>query len=192
MSHILQLGGTMIGSARSARFRTKEGRKEACKQLVERRVDGLICIGGDGSLTGANLLKSEWKEHLASLGLGDSSLSSFDVVGLVGSIDNDLIGFTQTIGADSALHRIIHSVDCIVSTAVSHGRTFIIEVMGRSSGYLALAASIICGSDWVFIPGFDLFLLVTKKPKFSVVQNVQSTRDRGSRTCASASWRDER
>ncbi len=152
VSHILQLGGTVIGSARSDKFRTKEGRKEACKQLLTRKVDGLVCVGGDGSLTGANLLRTEWSEHLASLGVSSASSSSLDIVGMVGSIDNDLIGFTQTIGADSALHRIIHAVDCIVSTAVSHGRTFIIEVMGRSSGYLALAASMICGSDWVFIP----------------------------------------
>ena len=104
---------------------------------------------GDGSLTGADLLRSEWPEHC---GGGGEKEATLDIVGLVGSIDNDLIGFSQTIGADSALQRIIHSVDCIVSTAVSHGRTFVIEVMGRSSGYLALAAAMICGADWVFIP----------------------------------------
>ncbi len=151
VAHILQLGGTVLGTARSSRFRTKEGRGEACKQFAAKGIDGLVCIGGDGSLTGANLLREEWADHIASLGLS-SSLPPLDVVGLVGSIDNDLIGFTQTIGADSALHRIISAVDSIISTALSHGRTFVIEVMGRSSGYLALAASMICGADWVFIP----------------------------------------
>jgi 6-phosphofructokinase 1 len=153
VSHILQLGGTILGTARSDRFRKLEGRREACRQLASKDVDGLVCIGGDGSLTGANFLRTEWADHKKALGLDEGgTLPHLDVVGMVGSIDNDLAGFTQTIGADSALHRIISAVDSIVSTALSHGRTFVIEVMGRSSGYLALAAAMICGADWVFIP----------------------------------------
>ena len=153
VAHILQLGGTILGTARSDRFRTMEGRRAACQQLASKDVDGLVCIGGDGSLTGANFLRTEWAEHKKALGIdGSNSMPLLDIVGMVGSIDNDLAGFTQTIGADSALHRIISAVDSIVSTALSHGRTFVIEVMGRSSGYLALAAAMICGADWVFIP----------------------------------------
>lgn len=156
VSHMMQQGGTVLGTARSQDFRTPQGRKEACFHLASRRIDGLVCIGGDGSLTGASFLRTEWESHVKALQQenrlqGEVSVS-LDIVGMIGSIDCDVIGFTQTIGADSALHRIIHSVDCITSTAVSHGRTFIIEVMGRACGYLALAAAMVCGADWVFIP----------------------------------------
>lgn len=156
VAHIMSQGGTMLGTARSQQFRSVEGRKEACFQLALRRIDGVVCVGGDGSLTGASKLRVEWAGHVAALvkegRLAEAVVDTLDIVGAVGSIDNDLIGFTQTIGADSALHRIIHSIDCVASTAVSHGRTFIVEVMGRNCGYLALAAAMVCGADWVFIP----------------------------------------
>ena len=156
VSHIMQNGGTMLGTARSEAFREQAGRREACFQLCSRGIDSLVCIGGDGSLTGASILRTEWAEHVETLikshRLLETCNRTLDLVGLVGSIDNDLIGFTQTIGADSSLQRIAFSIDCIVSTAASHGRTFIVELMGRSSGYLALASAMITGADWVFIP----------------------------------------
>ena len=156
---IIQRGGTIIGSARSETFRTKEGRLEAARNLVAAGIDSLIVIGGDGSLTGAELFRREWPEHLDAIAgerpadPGAPPLSrSFTVVGLVGSIDNDFLGTDMTIGADTALHRITEAIDAICSTASSHQRTFIVEVMGRHCGYLALMAAIATGADAVLIP----------------------------------------
>lgn len=156
---ILNQGGTVIGSARCVEFREREGRLQAARNLIERNIDSLIVIGGDGSLTGANLFRQEWPDLLAELAqqgyisqdVADNR-AKLSIVGLVGSIDNDMFGTDMTIGADTALHRITEAVDALTSTASSHKRTFIVEVMGRNCGYLALMSSLAAGANWVFIP----------------------------------------
>ncbi len=156
---ILHRGGTVIGSARSAEFCTVEGRRQAVYNLVTKGIDALVVIGGDGSLTGANVLQTEWKEHIVVL-LEQKKITqklakrheSIAITGLVGSIDNDMYGTDMTIGADTALFRITEAIDAISSTAASHQRTFVVEVMGRNCGYLALMAALAGSADWVFIP----------------------------------------
>jgi 6-phosphofructokinase 1 len=156
---IIQQGGTVIGTARCAEFRTREGRRQAAKNLVEHAISRLVVIGGDGSLTGASVFRQEWPELLAEL-VEQGELDEADadahpqlaVVGLVGSIDNDMFGTDMTIGADTALHRITEAVDAISSTAASHQRTFVIEVMGRHCGYLALMSALATGANWILIP----------------------------------------
>ncbi|KAM8849924.1 ATP-dependent 6-phosphofructokinase, platelet type isoform 3-T3 [Spinachia spinachia] len=159
VSSMLQVGGTVIGSARCKEFRVREGRLRAAHNLVQRGINNLCVIGGDGSLTGANLFREEWSGLLGELlgqGLIDEeaarSNSELHIVGMVGSIDNDFCGTDMTIGTDSALHRIIEVVDAIMTTAQSHQRTFVLEVMGRHCGYLAMVSALACGADWVFIP----------------------------------------
>lgn len=161
VSSILGKGGTAIGTARSDEFRSLEGQRVAVKNLIERGIDRLVIIGGDGTLTGANALRENWPMLVADLAeAGEISQeaaaahSDLRIAGVVGSIDNDLVGTDMTIGADSALHRIIEAIDAIASTAASHQRTFIIEVMGRRCGYLALMSAIAGGCDYVFIPEF--------------------------------------
>jgi 6-phosphofructokinase 1 len=156
---ILHQGGTVIGSARCAAFRTREGRRQAAKNLVLRGIDALVCIGGDGSLTGADVFRREWPELLGELAqAGEIDQEEADahpqliLAGLVGSIDNDMFGTDMTIGADTALHRIIEAVDAIASTAASHQRAFVVEVMGRHCGYLALMSALATGAQWVLIP----------------------------------------
>ena len=156
---ILHRGGTAIGTARSQQFRTRDGRRTAAKNMVERGIDALVVIGGDGSLTGANLFRQEWSELLAELVTsGDCSSETaarhpfLRLVGVVGSIDNDMFGTDMTIGADTALHRIVEAMDALRSTGSSHQRTFVVEVMGRHCGYLALMASIATAANWVMIP----------------------------------------
>ncbi|XP_041099716.1 ATP-dependent 6-phosphofructokinase, platelet type-like isoform X5 [Polyodon spathula] len=159
VSSMLQVGGTVIGSARCKEFRTHEGRRAAAQNLVLRGITNLCVIGGDGSLTGANLFREEWSgllDELVQQGKIDresaEKYSHLNIVGMVGSIDNDFCGTDMTIGTDSALHRIIEVVDAIVTTAQSHQRTFVLEVMGRHCGYLALVSALACGADWMFIP----------------------------------------
>ncbi|XP_070842655.1 ATP-dependent 6-phosphofructokinase, platelet type isoform X4 [Chaetodon trifascialis] len=159
VSSMLQVGGTVIGSARCKEFRSHEGRLKAAHNLVQRGITNLCVIGGDGSLTGANLFREEWSGLLAELvdqGLIEADAiqkySALHIVGMVGSIDNDFCGTDMTIGTDSALHRIIEVVDAIMTTAQSHQRTFVLEVMGRHCGYLALVSALACGADWVLIP----------------------------------------
>ena len=156
---ILHQGGTIIGTARCDEFRTREGRRQAALHLMEHGIDGLIVIGGDGSLTGADIFRREWPSLLSELvqsgGLSQEQADAHQnllVVGIVGSIDNDFSGTEMTIGADSALHRITDAVDAITSTAASHQRTFIVKVMGRNCGYLALYGALATGADWVLIP----------------------------------------
>jgi 6-phosphofructokinase 1 len=156
---ILHQGGTVIGSARCTEFRTREGRRRAARNLLEREIDRLVVIGGDGSLTGANIFRQEWPELLAELVKTGEILHevadrhpNLVIVGLVGSIDNDMYGTDMTIGADTALHRITEAVDAIQSTAASHQRSFVVEVMGRGCGYLALMSGMATGADWVLIP----------------------------------------
>jgi 6-phosphofructokinase 1 len=159
VSGILQRGGTIIGTARSDEFRTREGRRKAALNLIQLGIDGLIVIGGDGSLTGANLFRQEWPSLVNELVQNGeitaekaAQYPNLLIVGMVGSIDNDFHGTDMTIGADSALHRITEAVDAISSTAASHQRTFIVKVMGRNCGYLALFAALATGADWVLIP----------------------------------------
>uniref|UniRef100_A0A8D2LEX1 ATP-dependent 6-phosphofructokinase n=1 Tax=Varanus komodoensis TaxID=61221 RepID=A0A8D2LEX1_VARKO len=161
VSSILQVGGTVIGSARCKAFRTREGRLKAACNLVKCGITNLCVIGGDGSLTGANLFRKEWSgllEELARNGEIEEEAvrkySYLNIVGMVGSIDNDFCGTDMTVGTDSALHRIIEVVDAIMTTAQSHQRTFVLEVMGRHCGYLALASALACGADYVFIPEY--------------------------------------
>jgi 6-phosphofructokinase 1 len=156
---ILHQSGTILGTARCAEFRTRAGRRQSAKNLVARGIDGLVVIGGDGSLTGANIFRQEWSELLAELvEQGEISQEAANdhpqlaLVGLVGSIDNDMFGTDMTIGADTALHRITEAIDAIASTAASHQRAFVIEPMGRHCGYLALMSAIATGANWVLIP----------------------------------------
>ncbi|MEI7844907.1 MAG: 6-phosphofructokinase, partial [Chloroflexota bacterium] len=156
---ILQRGGTMIGTARSEEFRTRDGRRKAALNLIKLGIDGLIVIGGDGSLTGAHLFRQEWPSLVTEL-VEQGSITqevanahpALVIVGMVGSIDNDFYGTDMTIGTDSALHRITEAIDAISSTAASHQRTFIVKVMGRNCGYLALYSALATGADWVLIP----------------------------------------
>lgn len=159
VSDIIQRGGTIIGSARCKDFRERSGRLRAAENLVKHRITNLVCIGGDGSLTGANLFRQEWPslvQELLSIGKISNeeaeSCKNIQIVGLVGSIDNDFCGTDMTIGTDTALQRIIEAIDSVMSTAQSHQRTFVIEVMGRHCGYLALVAALASEADFCFIP----------------------------------------
>ena len=159
VSGIMHKGGTEIGTARSQEFLTREGRMQAALNLVNVDIDHLVVIGGDGSLTGANIFREEWpsliedlvKKKKISRQKADMH-SRLKIVGLVGSIDNDMSGTDMTIGADTALRRIVDAVDMLGDTAASHQRTFVIEVMGRNCGYLALISALSTGADSVFIP----------------------------------------
>ena len=156
---ILHRGGTIIGTARSKEFPTREGMLSAAANLLEHGIDRLVVIGGDGSLTGTNEFRKAWPSLLAELMETGritpevaAAHSQLMIAGLVGSIDNDLVGTDMTIGADSALHRIMEAIDSLSSTAASHQRTFVIEVMGRHCGYLALMSAVAGGCDYVFVP----------------------------------------
>lgn len=159
VSSILAEGGTVIGTARCPEFRDYEGRHAAAKNLVEHGIDHLVVIGGDGSLSGTDEFRGEWPQHIREL-VDEGVLSEEEaakhpalmVVGLVGSIDNDMVGTDMTIGADTALHRILDAMDQLTSTAASHQRTFVVEVMGRHCGYLPLMAAVAGGADYVFTP----------------------------------------
>lgn len=137
VSNILQQGGTILKSARSDAFRTEEGRERAAAQLRTCGVDALVAIGGDGTLTGATRLA---EEHGVA------------VVGCPGTIDNDLFGTDETIGYDSALNTALESIDKIRDTADAHDRLFLIEVMGRDTGFIALSCGIGGGAELVLIP----------------------------------------
>ena len=156
---ILHKGGTMIGTFRSKDFRERDGRSRPPRNLLEHGIDRLIVIGGDGSLSGLDQFRAEWPELLAELvAAGEIAQEVADAhpalmfAGLVGSIDNDLVGTDMTIGADTALHRIVDAIDALSSTAASHQRSFVVEVMGRHCGYLALMSAIAGGCDYVLIP----------------------------------------
>ncbi|KAJ3316844.1 6-phosphofructokinase, alpha subunit, partial [Gonapodya sp. JEL0774] len=139
VARIVHLGGTVLGSSRSAAFRTTEGRRLAVRNMVKRGMDALIVIGGDGSLTGADTLRAEWPGHVKAL-VESGHLTPHEaepykhkltIVGMAGSIDNDMGRTDLTIGSLTALHRVCESLAAIVSTAQSHARCFVVEVMGR-------------------------------------------------------------
>jgi 6-phosphofructokinase 1 len=155
----LSMGGTEIGTARCMAFYERPGRLQAAKNMVVQGIDALIICGGDGSLTGADKFRAEWPgllDELVATGQLEADHAKnhrhLNIVGLVGSIDNDMSGTDATIGCYSALSRICEMVDYIEATASSHSRAFVIEVMGRHCGWLALMAGVATGSDFIFIP----------------------------------------
>lgn len=155
----LSFGGTNIGTARCAAFRERAGRLDGAYNMVVNGIDALIVCGGDGSLTGADLFRAEWPsliDELVETGrLTADEVAPFrnlTIVGLVGSIDNDMAGTDATIGAYSSLERISEMVDYIDETAASHSRAFVVEVMGRHCGWLGLMSGLSTGADYIFIP----------------------------------------
>jgi 6-phosphofructokinase 1 len=137
VSGIIQNGGTFLQTARCSEFRQPEGRAIAYKQLQKREIDSLVVIGGDGSFTGANLLAQE---------------TDLNIIGIPGTIDNDLYGTDYTIGYDTALNTVVQAVDKIRDTANSHSRVFFVEVMGREAGFIAMNSCIACGAEVAMIP----------------------------------------
>lgn len=163
VSNIIQRGGTILKSARSKEFMTPEGRSTAFRNLKEKGVEGIVCIGGNGTFTGAKFF---FEEH------------GIPSIGAPGTIDNDLYGTDFTIGFDTAINTAVEAIDKIRDTADSHGRVFFIEVMGRHTGYIALAAGIAGGAELILIPEKQgqwkelaaMFGGETKSPKaFSIV-----------------------
>ena len=155
----LSEGGTLIGTARCKEFMERPGRLKAAKNMVDKGINALIICGGDGSLTGADKFRKEWPSLLEELvskhTITDEQQQTFqflNIVGLVGSIDNDFADTDATIGCYSSLGRICEAVDYIDATAFSHQRAFVIEVMGRHCGWLALMAGVSTGADFIFIP----------------------------------------
>ena len=144
---IMQKGGTMLQTTRCEEFITDEGQEQAVQNLKKHGIEGLVVIGGDGSLTGARDLHNR----------------GIKVIGVPGTIDNDLWGTDMCIGVDTALNTIIYCVDNIKDTASSHERAFIIEVMGRESGYLALMAAIATGAEEVYIPEKEMDIEATAR-----------------------------
>ncbi|MDD2514655.1 MAG: 6-phosphofructokinase [Proteiniphilum sp.] len=141
VSNIIQQGGTILKTARSLEFMTEEGRRIAYENMQKHGIDALVVIGGDGSLTGASIFANEY---------------NIPVVGLPGTIDNDLNGTDTTIGYDTALNTIMESMDKIRDTATSHERLFFVEVMGRNCGYLALNSAIASGAEAAIIPEISI------------------------------------
>lgn len=137
VDNIIQRGGTILGTARSKEFTTKEGRQKAIEFLRSNQIDGLLLIGGDGTFTGATILSKEM---------------NIPIIGIPGTIDNDLYGTDFTIGFDTAVNTVVEAVDKIRDTAGSHHRIFFIEVMGRNAGFIALNAAIASGAESVLIP----------------------------------------
>ena len=136
---IIQSGGTILGSARSPEFKTEEGRKKAIRNMAAAGIDGLVVIGGNGSQTGAYML----------------SQMGFPVTGVASTIDNDLVGSDITLGVDTALNIALEAIDRLKTTASSHTRAFLIEVMGRGCGYLALMAALAGGAEGAVIPEIE-------------------------------------
>ncbi len=134
---IIQRGGTILRTARSEEFRTTEGRKKANENLVKYKIDAVVVIGGDGSFMGAGIFSQEY---------------NIPFVGIPGTIDNDMYGTDYTIGFDTALNTVTETIDKIKDTALSHDRTFFVEVMGRDAGFIALKAGIATGAEMVIIP----------------------------------------
>ena len=137
---ILRLGGTILGTQRSERFKEKNGQREAIRRMNEEGIDGLIIIGGDGTLTGAHVFAQQ----------------GISLIGIPASIDNDIWGTDMAIGVDTALNTIMEAVDKLRDTASSHTRAFLVETMGRDSGYLAIQAGIAAGAEIVLCPAFPI------------------------------------
>lgn len=137
VSNIIQRGGTILKTARSDGFKTPEGRTKAAENLKKYNIDALITIGGDGTFAGANSLS---KEH------------HVNVVGIPATIDNDIMGTDETIGYDTALNTALEAIDKIRDTADAHERMFLVEVMGRDTGFIALETSIACGAEIALLP----------------------------------------
>ncbi len=156
VSSIINKGGTILKSARSDEFRTKAGRKKAYEQVKLAEIDGLILIGGDGSFTGAQKFYEEF---------------DIPVIGIPGTIDNDIFGTDYTIGYDTALNTVVEVIDKIRDTASSHNRLFFVEVMGRDAGFIALNAGVGAGAEEILIPeenlGLDRLLESLKRSKRS-------------------------
>jgi 6-phosphofructokinase 1 len=144
VGNIIQRGGTILGTARSKRFMTQEGRALAYKQLKKYNIDGVVAIGGNGTYTGAYVFEKEYPD--------------IAFVGCPGTIDNDIYGTDFTIGYDTALNTVIESVDKIRDTADSHNRLFFIEVMGRDAGFIAMGAGISCGAEAILIPETETYV----------------------------------
>ena len=143
VNNIVNKGGTILKSARSSEFKTLEGRKKAHENLVKAGVDALVVIGGDGTFTGGLLFSTEF---------------NFPIMGIPGTIDNDIFGTSHTLGYDTALNTVVEVIDKIRYTASSHNRLFFVEVMGRDAGHLALNAGIGAGAEEILIPEEDLGL----------------------------------
>jgi len=143
VSGIINKGGTILKSARSKEFRTKEGRAKAYEQLKEAGIDAIVVIGGDGSFTGGMVFNNEF---------------GFPLVGIPGTIDNDIFGTSFTLGYDTALNTVVEAIDKIRDTASSHNRLFFVEVMGRDAGFIALNAGIGAGAEEILIPEEDMGL----------------------------------
>jgi 6-phosphofructokinase 1 len=141
--NIINKGGTILKSARSKEFMTVEGRQKAYNELVKAGIDGFVVIGGDGSFTGAEIFNKEF---------------NFPVMGIPGTIDNDIFGTSHTLGYDTALNTVVECIDKIRDTASSHNRLFFVEVMGRDAGHIALNAGIGGGAEEILIPEEDLGL----------------------------------
>ena len=137
VNNIINKGGTILKSARCSEFHNTEGRKKAFETIKKHKIDSLIIIGGDGSFTGAMIFQSEFK---------------IPVVGIPGTIDNDIFGTSHTIGYDTALNTVIDAIDKIRDTAISHNRLFFVEVMGRDAGHIALNTGIGAGAEEILIP----------------------------------------
>ena len=154
--HIIQKGGTILKNARSDDFRTIEGRKKAYDNLIKHEIDALVIIGGDGSFTGGMIFN---QEH------------NFPLIGIPGTIDNDIFGTDFTIGYDTALNTAVECIDKIRDTASSHNRLFFVEVMGRDAGHIALNAGIGAGAEEILIPeedmGIDRLLITLEKSRRS-------------------------
>ena len=137
VNNIINKGGTILKSARCLEFRTPEGRKKAYATIQKHDIDAMVVIGGDGSFTGAMIFQSEF---------------GIPVIGIPGTIDNDIYGTSNTIGYDTALNTVIEAIDKIRDTAISHNRLFFVEVMGRDAGHIALNAGIGAGAEEILIP----------------------------------------
>ncbi len=143
VNNIINKGGTILKSARSKEFMTVEGRKKAHENLINAGIDALVVIGGDGSFTGAEVFNNEY---------------DFPVMGIPGTIDNDIFGTSHTLGFDTALNTVVECIDKIRDTASSHNRLFLVEVMGRDAGHIALNAGIGAGAEEILIPEEDMGL----------------------------------
>tara|TARA_R110002049_G_scaffold58910_3_gene159754 strand:- start:1335 stop:2306 length:972 start_codon:yes stop_codon:yes gene_type:complete len=155
VSGIIQRGGTILKSARSAEFRTAEGRKKAFNQLKKSGIEGLVAIGGDGTFTGAKIFEGEF---------------GIPSIGVPGTIDNDLFGTDNTIGYDTALNTVVEAVDKIRDTASSHDRLFFVEVMGRDAGFIALRSGIGVGAEAILVPETPTYI-------DALIQKLEKGRD---------------